>query len=890
MSQNRNLACSGFTHGRTTGVTDSTGRSRRLVYQYCAGVAGGSELCTAAGAFRVMAREYRADGVTRSGPEEITIYDPLGRQIAHAVERLRDSMADLALSETNYDSLGRPYRNTLEYFYLSDGAPEWVTRTFDALGRVTTESYPDNSSSAYVYNGLTSSVTNGLSQTTTTELNAQGHIYRVTEPGSVVTEYAYNAAGDLLSVTDPAGNVTSNTVDARGRVVQRVDPDMGTWNYQYTVLDQLKQQTDAKSQTTTLSYDALGRLTEQVTSDLTSEFVYDSAANGIGLLDYMETSDGNRRSHTYDSYGRVISTTVRTDATHRTFNHSYNSDGRLATLSYPSGYQVSYEYTGVQRSLSALRETSTNDLLWRADERHANGQTTQTSLDGVVSIARQFDPLTGLLTDIQAGPNATPTTLVNISYDYDVLGNLTNRYDANEILSESFQYDNLNRLTQATTGSTVYTADYNTIGNITSKRRLGSSANNTYSYPATGLARPHAVSSVSGQINGVTNPSYNYDANGNMTSGAGRTLTWQSFNQVATVTEGATTLTYTYDAEHQRIKQHDGSNTIYYLNDPVSGASAEYHSASGGEWHDYLIVEGQRIGKRTQTLSPASVSHQRYIQDHLGSIALVLDDNGNLIQKMSYDVLGLRRFPDGSEDPTSSIAAPDSRGYTDHEHLPNSRLINMNARLYDPELGRFISADPFIPNPLRSQAYNRYSYVYNNPLRYTDPSGNNPQREPDCWNCPEIIVTPGDGVSVGLPEGWFSRHHDPENEYIGGYGVGGGVGQRAPSNNRSSHYAAGTIASATPGMNQLGWFTNLHQTIMQRLGFGPGSLTGRASQFKYSAEDVERNDRSRTGILMLNDEGLVSGLTLPDINLITIGLDGAAQLFVGIFGVSGSYG
>ena len=85
-------------------------------------------------------------------------------------------------------------------------------------------------------------------------------------------------------------------------------------------------------------------------------------------------------------------------------------------------------------------------------------------------------------------------------------------------------------------------------------------------------------------------------------------------------------------------------------------------------------MKGQRIGKRTQALSPASVSHQPYIQDHLGSIALVLDNSGNLLQKLSYDAWGLRRFPDGSEDPADSINAPDSRGYTDHEHLPGSRL------------------------------------------------------------------------------------------------------------------------------------------------------------------------------------------------------------------------
>src|SRR5690554_5592597 len=130
------------------------------------------------------------------------VHDTLGRRTGHMTQRQRDTGPDLAVIETQHDSLGRPYRNTLEYFYFSDGTPQWVTRTYDTLGRVTLESYPDNSSSAYVYNGLTSSVTNGLSQTTTTLLNAQGRIYRVTEPDSVVTEYAYNAAGDLTSVTD----------------------------------------------------------------------------------------------------------------------------------------------------------------------------------------------------------------------------------------------------------------------------------------------------------------------------------------------------------------------------------------------------------------------------------------------------------------------------------------------------------------------------------------------------------------------------------------------------------------------------------------------------------------------------------------------------------------
>ena len=92
-------------------------------------------------------------------------------------------------------------------------------------------------------------------------------------------------------------------------------------------------------------------------------------------------------------------------------------------------------------------------------------------------------------------------------------------------------------------------------------------------------------------------------------------------------------------------------------------------------------------------------------------------------QKLSYDAWGMRRYIDGSEDVSNSINAAVSRGYTDHEHLPGSRIINMNGRMYDPELGRHLSADPYTPEPFSSQGYNRYAYVHNNPLSFIDPSG-----------------------------------------------------------------------------------------------------------------------------------------------------------------------
>jgi RHS repeat-associated protein len=85
---------------------------------------------------------------------------------------------------------------------------------------------------------------------------------------------------------------------------------------------------------------------------------------------------------------------------------------------------------------------------------------------------------------------------------------------------------------------------------------------------------------------------------------------------------------------------------------------------------------------------------------------------------------GKRRFTDGTSDNTDSLVGlTTDRGYTEHEMLDELGIIHMNGRIYDPYIGRFMSADPIIQDPYELQSHNRYSYVMNNPLFYTDPSG-----------------------------------------------------------------------------------------------------------------------------------------------------------------------
>ncbi|HVU20730.1 MAG TPA: RHS repeat-associated core domain-containing protein [Rhizomicrobium sp.] len=192
------------------------------------------------------------------------------------------------------------------------------------------------------------------------------------------------------------------------------------------------------------------------------------------------------------------------------------------------------------------------------------------------------------------------------------------------------------------------------------------------------------------------------------------------------ITEGVNSLAFTYDSEHKRIAQlatgASSSVTTLYVNDPASGAMAEQLSGSGpATWTDYIMADGHMVAKRTS--STTSVSLNYFTLDHLGSISVITDETGAVIQRLSYDAWGKRRATDGTPDPNCSITSSTTRGFTGQEMMPSVCLINFNARIYDPSLGRFMSADPVTQDVLNLQLLNRYSYVANNPLSLTDPTG-----------------------------------------------------------------------------------------------------------------------------------------------------------------------
>jgi RHS repeat-associated protein len=696
--------------GRKTLEVRPDGTRTRWEYLFCSGVNGGTASCPTGAAYLMRATPLAANGTTQIGPIGTVYFDRLDREIAKDIESFNGSISRIA---TEYDSFGRVQRKSRPYF-VSGGTPQWTVYTYDALGRVTLETRPDSSTVQTAYHGLVTAETNALNQTRTITKNSQGKVVSVTDTLNKTTSYVYDPFGNLIRTTDPVGNIVTATYDGRGRKIGTNDPNLGSWTYNYSVLDELVSQVDAKTQTTTLAYDKLGRLVQRVEPDMTAEWVYDTAANGIGKLASTSITSGPetgyQRVFSYDSLSRPSQTATTIDGTTYTIGGTYDGHGRLGTVTYPSGFSVTYVYNSLGY-VQQLTNTVTSQPYWTANARDAEQHLTQQTAGNGVVTTRSFNTATGRLSAITAGAGGS---VQNMSYTYDTLGNLLTRADVNTSLSESFTYDPLNRLTSSTVGVNPQNLfSYDFIGNLTSKAGVG-----TYAYPAPGQPRPHGVLSISGS---TINTTFTYDPNGNQTSGLGRTIGYTSYNKPNSITQGTRTVTFSHDMDHQRFKQVAPEGTTLYIGG--FGIFVElYQTSSGNRWNEYLVVGKTMIGVRF-LLADETVTTRYFHHDHLGSIAVITSESGAVVERNSHDAWGKRRFPNGDDDTVGSITSLTTQGYTGQEELTGFGLVHLNGRVYDPLVGRMMSADPLVPEPLNGQAWNRYSYVINNPLAFTDPSG-----------------------------------------------------------------------------------------------------------------------------------------------------------------------
>ena len=334
------------------------------------------------------------------------------------------------------------------------------------------------------------------------------------------------------------------------------------------------------------------------------------------------------------------------------------------------------------------------------------GRVTKDIVGNGLITKKEYDNTNGHLKYITTGYNGEGDVR-DIVYSYDDLNNVISTQDNKQNIQSNYTYDNLNRLStaniQKSNESINLTYVYDVLGNITNKSDVGA-----YTY-----TNAHQVQSAGSNT-------YSYDANGNVIQKNGITLEYSSFNKPILIQDLNNKTEFFYAPSRARYKKVLNNDVTYY-----SGKLFEKEITAGVIKYKNFIYAGNELVAINIEEDEGSllIPSVRYLhKDNLGSIDTITNEAGEIVQRLAYKPFGERLI--GSVlNQSSENKAVTKRGFTGHEHINEFNLIHMNGRVYDPIIGRFLSADPNIQAQYDTQSYNRYSYVKNNPLKYTDPSG-----------------------------------------------------------------------------------------------------------------------------------------------------------------------
>jgi len=482
--------------------------------------------------------------------------DGLGREVQRRSPA--ESGSDQSVSGiVTFNSRGLVDKQYVSYIATSstsyvapDTSKPKATFTYDAVGRRIKIDYPDSTNSQVAYSDFVKTTTDQRGKQLRYTNDAYGRLVKTEEFNSgstYTTTYEYDVLNNLKKTTDNASNEITVSYDSLARKTAMTDPSMGSWTYVYDLNDNITSQTDAKSQTISFTYDALNRVTlkDLPSGETDVTYSYDSAPTSfsgqtgywVGRLAKVSDASGDHEFK-YDKQGRVISDKKTVSGTGYQFDKTYDSMGRVRTLTYPDTEVVTYTYNGAGEveTVSGLKSSVTTDYV-KDVNYNASMQITFLKYGNNVTSDYTYNANTLRLGNILTKKPDGATKLQDLSYSFDNNGNVSAITDAVNSMSQTFTYDDLNRLTQAV-GSAYGTEAfaYDSIGNMTSK------AGRTMVY-GEGAPGPHAVTTVS--WTGSNYPSYcrdfpgscgmGYDANGNMTTRGQDALAYDSENRLKEV-------------------------------------------------------------------------------------------------------------------------------------------------------------------------------------------------------------------------------------------------------------------------------------------------------------------------------------------------------------------
>lgn len=651
--------------------------------------------------------------ITSAGmPIQEEYQDSLGRPLRSATQGFDGSRYQYL--DKQYDSLGHLTHESLPYF--NGDTPEYtVFSGFDAFDRPATRSLPNGESgglmSTYGYTGLTTDIT-VEGRTLSRTYGMQGLLYETVDAADGSNRFSYDGGGRPLIIEDANHNKIVASYNGFGHKTRLDDPNQGTTTFGYNTLGELDSQTDANGITQTFVLDTLGRITAKTFtgSQVNGNASYTWDTRKQGLLT-SETQQGIDQSYTYTDNLQLATSSITVSNSHggdgvtRTVGHQYDSFyGRPIGLTYPNGLMLEYRYND-SGYLSQTRNVASNYIYRTITDRDAAGHITGAALaDELMSQVSAYNS-EGTMASTQV--TSSLGQLHNHYYErYDSFMNLTAERNAVTGLEKSYVYDNLNRLKQysfSNGGFALYdnstpfaaTVDYgyDAVGNLLKKSDYSVNTAGAYEYGA--CNGPNRVCAITKPINNQR-ITFSYDSRGNLLTGDGLTMTYNALDKPLTINgrgpSNNTRTAFVYGSDNMRALQ---TRTVSGKTTKTHYVGKLFESDNDGSWRAYIddiAVLSYTPDKGNKLLFT--------LRDRLGSATTLVDEAGNIISQRYFDPFGR----------TATASAAGSlgdlldtnrhrRGFTDHEHLNEQQLIHMNGRVYDYNMGRFMSVDPFIQSP-----------------------------------------------------------------------------------------------------------------------------------------------------------------------------------------------
>ena len=672
------------------------------------------------------------------------LFDGLGRI---SQSQLTSDPQGTVYTVTTYDADGRKATVTNPYRTTGDPTYGVTSYVYDGIGRTCVVVPPDGTASGPVcpttqpsndvfttYAGNTTTVTDQQLKSRTSQTDGLGRLTNAWEDPNGLnyqTVYTYDALDDLLTVAQSSSRNRTFVYDSLKHLTSSTNPEAGTVTYAYDADSNVITKADARNITITYSYDVLNRMTGRTYSngDPSVGYTYDqstcigtSPCYNVGRRTSM-TDAGGSESFSYDKMGREWGEQRTTNSVTKATSYTYNLDGSLASLTYPSGRTITYAYNAAEQPTSAT--DTANSINYAIQGTYApQGALAALTLGQAGSFAGIIlsDSYNTRLQPNEFKASSSAGTAMDLTYSFVDSSNhnngnamgITNNRDTTR--SQSFSYDSLNRIATAKTSSTsgsncwgeTYTIDQ--WSNLTAIGAVSGYTGCTQESLSVGATANNQLSATG----------FTYDAAGNMT---GDSLNTYGFNAESEI-KSAAGMGYRYDGDGNRVEKCtvNGSNCnvtkIYWY-----GAGTEIldeSDASGNFTDEYVFFGGKRIAHRN--VSSGSIYY--YAEDFLGTSRSITTSTGTLCYDADF-------YPYGGERVVTNTC-PQNYKFEGKERDTETGNDDFGARYYNSRLGRWLSADwSAIPAPVpvpyanltNPQTLNLYAMVRDNPETFADLDG-----------------------------------------------------------------------------------------------------------------------------------------------------------------------